>query len=185
MLLLWNVDRILLFLFYANRPPLSEATIDLLIAAQKENTTTKMIHDLIKLGADVKAKSNLDGWTALMYAAMFNSNPEVIFTLLRAGSNVNAKDKFGTTVLMCAAAGNSNPEVIRTLLRTGSKVNTKDKDGETALMLAAGHNSNAEAIIPVLLNAGADIFAKNNEGKTALDYAKTDSVKDLILNAAQ
>ena len=40
--------------------------------------------------------------------------------------------------------------------------------------------------IQVLIkNAGADISAKNNEGKTALDYAKNDEIKRIILNAAQ
>ncbi len=45
-------------------------------------------------------------------------------------------------------------------------------------------NGNPE-VIKALLNAGADIFAKNNKGKTVLDYAKNNSVKELILNAAQ
>ena len=40
--------------------------------------------------------------------------------------------------------------------------------------------------IQVLIkNAGADISAKNNEGKTVLDYADNDEVKRIILNVAQ
>ncbi|MDP6721955.1 MAG: ankyrin repeat domain-containing protein, partial [Pirellulaceae bacterium] len=41
----------------------------------------------------------------------------------------------------------------------------------TPLMYAAGYNKNHE-VISVLLKAGADVKAKNNEGSTALDFIK-------------
>ena len=48
------------------------------------------------------------------------------------------------------------------------------------MTLAARYNSNPEALT-VLLEAGADAKAKDNEGKTALDHArerKNENLKD-------
>ena len=45
-------------------------------------------------------------------------------------------------------------------------------------MAAARYNSNPE-VLTALLDAGADAKAKNNEGKTALDYARmNEKLKD-------
>ena len=50
-----------------------------------------MISTLLKAGADTNARIK-DGMTALMEAAMYNQNPEVITTLLAAGADTKAKD---------------------------------------------------------------------------------------------
>ena len=42
-------------------------------------------------------------WTPLMFAARYNSNPEVVALLLQAGADINEKDKDGWTPLMFAA----------------------------------------------------------------------------------
>ena len=51
---------------------------------------------LLKAGADIEAR-NKDGITPLIWAARFNSNPEMIEVLLKAGANPKAKDKEGKT----------------------------------------------------------------------------------------
>jgi len=56
-------------------------------------------------------------------------------------------------------------------------VNARNREGSSPLMIAARHNKNPE-VITVLLKAGADVKAKNNDGKTALDCAKNnESIK--------
>ena len=57
----------------------------------------------------------------------------------------------------------------------------QDKDGETALMVAAG-KGRIDAV-KALIEAGADVNAKNSEGKTALDVAKSDEVKAILQQA--
>ncbi|MBO46365.1 MAG: hypothetical protein CMJ96_05645 [Planctomycetes bacterium] len=66
-------------------------------------------------------------------AAQFNSNPEVITVLLKAGAELEARAEDGSTPLMFAAVGNSSPEVITALLKAGANAKTKSKTGKTAL----------------------------------------------------
>ena len=55
---------------------------------------------------------------------------------LRAGANVNAKDKFGDTSLIWAAL-NRHENVVRILLNSGAHVNVHDNNRNTALIEAA------------------------------------------------
>ncbi|GHS99151.1 hypothetical protein AGMMS50276_22240 [Synergistales bacterium] len=56
--------------------------------------TLNEVRAAIKNGADVNAKDE-HGATALMLAALYNSNPEVISLLLERGANANIIDKTG------------------------------------------------------------------------------------------
>ena len=77
--------------------------------------------------------------TALMWAAGWNQNCDVISTLLKAGADLKARDKtHGDTVLMFAAIMNPNPVVITTLLKAGADIEARESYYSwTALMLAA------------------------------------------------
>jgi hypothetical protein len=92
--------------------------------------TAQQIQAAIDQGADVNARSD-GAWTALMLAALYNPNPEVIATLLKAGADVKGHNVIGLTPLMFAAV-NQNPEVISTLLKAGADAKAKDRDGKTA-----------------------------------------------------
>ena len=71
--------------------------------------TQRQIQTAIKNGAKVNARDE-NGWTALMYAARYNLNAEVLAKLLEAGADVNAKEeRLGWTALVAAAAFNPNP----------------------------------------------------------------------------
>ena len=98
---------------------------------------SEQIKKEIKLGANVNAKADVnvkpeaDRWaTALMLSAKYNSDPEVITVLLRAGTDIKAQDY---RALMSAAGYNKNPEVIKVLINAGADVNAKDAAGKTAL----------------------------------------------------
>jgi ankyrin repeat protein len=95
----------------------------------------------------------------------------VVTALLKAGADIEARDKDGGTALMYAAEYNQNANVITALLKSGADLNAQDKEDKTALMRAARRNPNPEVII-TLLNAGANGKARSNEGKRAFDYAQ-------------
>ncbi|GHV31665.1 hypothetical protein FACS1894167_14250 [Synergistales bacterium] len=122
------------------------------------------------MGADVNAKDN-DGRTALIGAAMANSNLEVIALLLKGGADINAKGEHDMTALMWAASNNPNPKVLELLLKGGADINAKaNYDGRTALMYAVVNNPNPE-VVSFLLKNGADAQAKNNYGGIAIEAA--------------
>ena len=77
-----------------------------------------------------------DGWTPLMWASMYNHDPEVIKTLLAAGADMNARNSYGWTPLMYASMYNHDPEVITTLLAAGADAKAKDNRGYTAFSYA-------------------------------------------------
>ena len=90
------------------------------------------MQNAIKAGANPNASGILNE-TALMKAAEFNNNPEVITALIKGGADVNAKNSLKETALMKAAEFNTNPEVITALIKGGAIVNAKNSKGATAL----------------------------------------------------
>lgn len=148
-----------------------------------KTATLEDVKKELKNGANVNAASDEDT-TALMHAAIFNQNPEVIETLIDKGANVNAKNKDGSTALT-KAAFNPNPEVIKTLIDEGADVNAKSKSGSTALMFAASSQKNPDAV-KALLKAGADANVIDNDGNIAAINAavnKNPEIHSLILQA--
>ena len=68
---------------------------------------------------------------------MGNANPEVTQMLIKAGSDIEAKDERGMRPLHEAAFFNENPAVIKTLVAAGADLEARDVDGYTPLHAAA------------------------------------------------
>lgn len=133
--------------------------------------------------------------TPLM-AASASGNPEVVKTLLAAGTEVNAKNAAGQTALMFAGTffpGGCvddpilvSTESVQSLLDAGAIINTSDFDGFTPLMILA--QSPSVGALEILLNNGADPNAASKEGDTALTLAvqagRIDIISRLIATGA-
>ena len=144
----------------------------------------------LKLGANVNTTDGF-GYSALIdveacrrHDDLIQSRAQILELLITNGATVNHRARDGRTALMYAAE-NGDTQAVNTLLRNGASVNLADNDGETALMKAAT-SSCTEETVRALLNAGADLNARDRKGRNALDsfrssYACPDStVGDLL-----
>ncbi|EKD75671.1 MAG: ankyrin repeat protein [uncultured bacterium] len=107
-----------------------------------------------------------------LHVVACRGNIAMIQKLLGAGAEANALCKWGWTPFLYLIRYAADPEEGMTLLiNAGAKLEldtlAKDIDGWNALMTAAGKN-NPQAV-QFLLDEGARIDLRDNEGKTALD----------------
>jgi ankyrin repeat protein len=105
--------------------------------------------------------------------AVRRGDVQAVRDLLRAGTDVDARDRHGQTALMLAAH-RGHGEIAALLVEAGADLNVAAKHNLTALMLAivAGHAAVARALI----RAGADLDVRGTgapgfAGKTAYDLA--------------
>ena len=139
----------------------------LLHAAYK--CSAALVRRLLDAGDDIHAR-NYGGSTALLEAAQ-GGNMEVIHLLLERGANLHCRDERRRNVVMAAAEGHRNPvPAIKFFLSQGIDVNATSKDRNTALHLAADVLENGE-VIRTLVAAGANIEAREDEGKTPTHIA--------------
>ena len=148
-----------------------------LMLASAFNNNPQIVRNLIKAGADVNAKND-QGWTALMSALAddSNNNAQIIRILVEAGADVKAKNIRGITARDLAKR-KQNPE-IQELANTLLFV----PENPTADLLNIIKDSRTTiAQIKRLINAGADINAKDKSGNSVfMQAAKYNSNVEII-----
>jgi uncharacterized protein len=166
----------------------ADANAKLLMTAARTGNP-QIVRMLIEHGADVNAKGEAYGETALVWAAQEN-HAEAAEVLIAHGADVNArtnllersKDRFGLegvlTILphgswtpLMYAARQGSLDAARTLIDRGASLNLTDPDGSTALEIAIinGHYDTAA----LLTEKGADPNIADTSGTAAL-YATVD-----------
>jgi ankyrin repeat protein len=108
---------------------------------------------------------NADGETPLMIAAIRGSLPAVQ-ALVKRGAAINRE---GWTPLHYACSGPDNG-VAAFLIANGAELNARSDNGTTPLMMAARYGSGD--LVPLLLKAGAEPRAANEQELTAADFAQ-------------
>ena len=142
---------------------------NLLEYAGVPNAKPENLRTLAEYTADINAKNDTEGFTALMLVAANNPNPEALRVLIEAGANVNAKSTKGGTALMFASVFTKNPETVKILIEAGADLNAENDEGNTALILSCVY-SRAE-IAKILIEAGANLNHTNKHGATALMFS--------------
>lgn len=136
----------------------------------------------ISKGANVKALNNRE--YLFIYDSIGLNTKEVITKLISLGVDINAKLCAGTTLLVWFC---TDKKMLNLLLKNNPDVNKADDFGNTPLIALCynavfllQNSEDAFEIVKTLINHGADVNLKNNDNKTALDYAAEAGNKEIV-----
>lgn len=138
------------------------------------------VHAALSARPDANLRDE-QGATPLMLAASLG-NLGIVQALIEAGAEVNAADARGWTPLVCAVYNaeldRGFPDVVSRLIEAGANIEAPIGYGVRPLMLAAGYGQTQ--VVEVLLQQGADVFARNDGGYTALMMVKQKHYVDVV-----
>lgn len=128
----------------------------------------RVVHELLQAPSLQLDAANRGGETALMHACI-KGHIELVGQMLRMGAKINHP---GWTALHYAASADTehSVEIAALLLEHHAYIDAESPNQSTPLMLAAQYGS--EAMVRLLLSAGADVQLKNQLGLTAVDFAR-------------
>lgn len=148
--------------------------------------------DLFNLLLDKGADPNSSGTASektknqsVLYVSILQEREDLMQKLLDKGADPNMPDSAGSLPLSEAVIrSNTDPRVVKMLLDKGANPNATEADKTTPLMYIAENNQiNPQTrleIIQMFLDKGADKKLKDEQGKTALDWAKKGGNKETV-----
>ena len=124
------------------------------------------VYDLLVRHRNINVNAvNAHDETPLMYLAVVGQTKRAA-DLIKKGAEVN---RLGWTPLHYAAS-KGHADTVKLLLANKAMVNAPSPDGTSPLMMAAYAGS--EEVVRILLNAGADVTARNLRGEDAAVWAR-------------
>ncbi|ORX49345.1 ankyrin [Piromyces finnis] len=109
-----------------------------------------------------------------------NGLDETTKLFLEYGADLNLQGSEGSSALQLACYNNNNSIVEELLKYETTNINIQTHEGYTPLMTSCNHKN--RNITLQLLNAGANIYLKNNNGQTAFHIACTQKFNEIIDN---
>ncbi len=160
----------------------------------KLTQAAKAITEIIAKGGDPNIADKY-GRTPLDMSCKLRSKP-VIEALLKSGVKINEGDQYGNTALkkivmdytgdyrISEKEKKATLEILDLLLKNGADINAKDKSGRTPLahIIKEVNPKNQQKvvdIVPELVKRGALADVKDNDGKSAADYAAASRISEL------
>lgn len=169
--------------------------LHIVLMSASDNVFDDLALTLIENGANINEKDN-NGWTPF-HIATNRDHPQPLIELIKKGADINEKTGKWTTPLLyprikvdefdgwtplhlATHLGALNSLII--LIENGANVNERNNDGWTPLHIASyAKYCRCPYMVEVLLNY-SDPSIKTNDGKTALDLAKDEEIKRLIID---
>lgn len=106
-----------------------------------------------------------------LYLAAGSGDSQQVAALLDSGVSVNARSSDGSYALNNAAVEN-HIGILSLLLDRGADPNVQNSQGDTPLICATKYAGGREETVKILIEAGTNLEIRDQEGKTALDYAE-------------
>ena len=128
----------------------------------------EIVKTLVDRGLDVNTRGQ-NGLTPLMNAAAEGSESIVNF-LIEAGADITCRILGGDNALYLATFW-GHDIIVKTLVDHGLDVNSCGRNDRTPLMYALMGAGDCESIVRILMQAGADITCKDEDGNNALYLA--------------
>ncbi|HUD01137.1 MAG TPA: ankyrin repeat domain-containing protein, partial [Rhabdochlamydiaceae bacterium] len=159
-----NLRVLELFLQHGANINTSDGEATALHHACNRGNNFEMVKFLLERGANITVNGNPP-----LHYAVHGGCVQAAELLLNAGANKNAKDNRGATPLNYACGfGECRIEMIRFLLRRRANVNLPNKYGNSPLSLAC--RAGSSKIAQLLIEHGADIHFRDEDGVTPLEY---------------
>lgn len=134
-----------------------------------------LLSSLLIAGDTAVNRPEPDGTTPL-HRAVREDDIQAVRSLLRAGADAKAANRYGVTPLSLAAT-NADPAMVEMLLKAGADPNAALPGGQTVLMTAA--RTGNPGVVKALLAHGAKVDAReDNYGETALMWAAAENHPD-------
>ena len=157
-------------------PP--DATVERIRSALREGNEAEF-RRLVRANPTAVNVKGEDGWTPLMYAALYG-DADTVRLLVDRGAMVNEENDAGGTALLYAV---DDLEKTKLLLDRGADPNLRSGEGRTALLVAVA-NAGSYPVVKLLLEKGADdkLSLPNGRGALSLAIASQDpQVLQLLL----
>jgi len=161
--------------------------------------------DICELMSDIEPDILTKEGTNALIQVSYDGNMDVVNYLLMKGVSINASHTDGFTSLM-AASQEGHINIVKDMLKHGADINAKDHKGQTALMHAAIGGTvsfiteegspapdeneieqaisekikSNKAVVSLLIESGANIQEKDNNGMSALDHALEHRYNDIV-----
>lgn len=130
---------------------------------------TKAVRLLLDEKADVNAMG--DYGSTPLYLAVFAHQGKTAKLLIKRGADVNGHATDGEVPLH-AACCHQDKYLTEFLIRAGATIDARDRWGKTPLHVASSHAS-LDSFLYLLEEAGANASLQADDGRTALDMART------------
>ncbi len=153
------------------------------VSKKRQKLQLRMIKFLVKRGADINGSDHYD----FLRRALYSNNYKAASYLIDKGVDVDVKNEHGSTLLSIKSFS-GNEDDVKFLLWHGANPNIyagSDRNPLFSAIVNYGDSSGSWSegylkVVKVLVENGADIHAKNDEGESIIGYVVENEMSDVL-----